>query len=118
MRDSGARRASARRPDPQADRRLSRRPTHGTGLAPSAGAVLAGVLYLLFISGLVAGELFPEFPKNNSTDDATGLARLFGVYSEDPADYAKLLFWSFMSGFSESFVSNIIGRFESKGQDV
>jgi hypothetical protein len=86
-----------------------------TWLAPVAGAVLAGVLYLIFISKLLAGDLFPAFTaESEAAKAATGLAKLFEVTSSDPANYAKLFFWSFVAGFSEIFVTDIIGRFESQ----
>lgn len=88
-----------------------------TWLAPVSGAVLAGILYILFISGLLAGELFPKFVFDpESAKGVTGIARIFHVSSNDPADYAKLLFWSFVAGFSERFVTDIIGRFHAKAE--
>ena len=102
-------------------------------LAPFVGAVLAGILYLLFLSGLLAGELFPKFSFNpDSKDGAFGglfskasenakdyakdgaFGGLFSKASENAKDYAKLFFWSFVAGYSEQFVTNIIGRFERK----
>ena len=80
-----------------------------TWLAPIAGAVLAGVLYLLFLSGLLAGELFPEFKPIDPTGAFGGM---LSTNSTNSADYAKLFFWSFVSGFSEKFVIDIIGKFE------
>src|ERR1700752_3153742 len=59
-------------------------------LAPFAGGVLAGVLYLIFLSGLLAGQLFPKFEFDPSADNIVGLPRLFHMYSTQPAEYAKL----------------------------
>jgi len=85
-----------------------------TFLAPLAGALLAGVLYLLFISNLLAGQMFPSFSaETEEAQKASGLMKLFLVSSADPANYAKLFFWSFVAGFSERFVTDIIGRFDS-----
>ena len=86
-------------------------------LAPVAGALLAGVLYLLFIGQIVHGPLFPAF--NTDTEaikNAKGFVKLFAIESPTPSDYAKLLFWSFVAGFSEKFVTDVIGRFESQEQ--
>ncbi|KKO47168.1 hypothetical protein WG68_00490 [Arsukibacterium ikkense] len=80
-------------------------------LAPLTGATLAGVLYLAFLSGLLSGHLFPSFEKINE-DTMTVFAGLFEVHSDNPRDYAKLFFWSFIAGFSEKFVTNIIGQFD------
>lgn len=84
-----------------------------TWLAPMAGAVMAGVIYLLFISNLLAGSMFPVFGAP-IPDNVVGFARLLYISSDDPADYAKLLFWCFVAGFSECFVTDIIGRFRSQ----
>jgi len=80
-------------------------------LAPISGSVLAGVLYLLFISGMVTGALFPEIVADENSK-STGLRILFEIRSDKPSEYAKLLFWSFVAGYSERFVTDIIGRFE------
>jgi hypothetical protein len=86
-----------------------------TLLAPVAGAVMAGVLYLLLISGLLGGQLFPVFDADNpSTTSAIGIAKLFQAEAAGAADYAKLLFWCFVAGFSERFVTDIIGRFSDQ----
>jgi hypothetical protein len=82
-----------------------------TFLAPLAGATLAGVLYLAFLSGILAGEIFPDF---KIEDNSGAFGGLFTANSSNPADYAKLLFWSFVAGFSEKFVTNIIGSFEQR----
>ncbi|MGD9728284.1 MAG: hypothetical protein AB7G68_11010 [Nitrospiraceae bacterium] len=87
-------------------------------LSPIAGATLAGILYLIFIGDLLGGELFPEFElppkKGENTSQAGGINIIFEVGSAQPAVYAKLLFWSFVAGYSERFVTDIIGRFESQ----
>lgn len=85
-----------------------------TWLAPVAGAVMAGVLYLLFISELLSGDLFPSFSADPNLPDGTeGILVLFLIQGASAAVYAKLLFWSFVAGFSERFVTDIIGQFTS-----
>ena len=85
-------------------------------LAPLVGGILALILYLLFLSGLVEGDLFPRFkPPEAGTSIAKGLLALFEYSGRDPTDYAKLLFWSFLGGYSEKFVVDIIGNFEKTG---
>ena len=71
-----------------------------TLLAPVAGAVLSGVLYLLIISGLLGWQLFPEIsPPSDSVRSANGISKLFQTEFKSSQDYAKLLFWSFVAGF-------------------
>ncbi len=114
-------------------------------LSPMVGGILAILLYVLFISGLVDGDLFPTIvaegtglgPNGSSLVGAQttevgraavraaenqafvqrvssgSLADLFGVYGASPADYAKILFWCFLGGYSERFVTNIISQFET-----
>jgi hypothetical protein len=87
-----------------------------TLLSPLTGGFLAVVLYAVFISGLLAGDLFPAF-----TFDSTDTARpgtvvfqdIIQVRANTVQDYAKLLVWSFIAGYSEKFVINIIGQFRS-----
>ncbi|MEP2978855.1 MAG: hypothetical protein ABJO86_05190 [Lentilitoribacter sp.] len=81
-------------------------------LAPMVGGVLAMVLYLIFLSGLLRGDMFPEFV-SLSTDKTTGFPTIFEQYGKHGfSDYAKLLVWAFIAGFSEKFVTNVLGRFE------
>jgi hypothetical protein len=83
-------------------------------LAPFSGGLLASVLYLLFLAGLLAGELFPTFVSDSELNHKNGFFQLLHMQSGNPKDYAKLLFWSFVAGFSEKLVVDIIGRFENR----
>lgn len=83
-------------------------------LSPIAGAILAELVYLLFISGLLAGNMFPTFVPDNQGGTVQGLRAIFEVHCASASDYAKVLFWSFVAGFSEKFATNIIGQFESR----
>jgi hypothetical protein len=86
-------------------------------LSPIAGAILAELVYLLFISGLLAGNMFPAFVKDSLPDNQSGsiqgLKAIFEVHCPSASDYAKVFFWSFVAGFSEKFATNIINQFES-----
>jgi hypothetical protein len=83
-------------------------------LSPIAGAILAELVYLLFISGLLAGKMFPTFVPDNPGAASYGIKTLFEVHCPDAAEYAKVLFWSFVAGFSEKFATNIIGQLSSE----
>ena len=81
-------------------------------LAPMVGGVLAMVLYLIFLSGLLRGDMFPEF-MSKTTDKTSGFPTIFEQYGKHGfSDYAKLLVWAFIAGYSEKFVTNVLGRFE------
>jgi len=101
-------------------------------LSPLVGGILAVVTYVLFVSGLLEGDLFPRFvaDRTGAVASATGLAaaapdgaaaggpqgfrKIFAIQGEAAADYAKLLFWCFIAGFSERFATDIMSRFESR----
>jgi hypothetical protein len=83
-------------------------------LIPIYGGIFALVLYVGFLSGIVRGDLFPEFsiPTFSKPMPTTeDLQRFFrDTYPVSGADTAKLLFWCFVAGFSERFVPQIIGK--------
>ena len=86
-----------------------------TLLSPFVGGVLALLLYVLFLSELITGDLFPKFiPKIPKTcaELCSGFLCIFEQEGERYQDYAKLIFWCFVAGYSERFVTDIIGRFE------
>lgn len=70
------------------------------------GGVLAGVLYLLFISGIVSGDLFPKIVEQK--DMTKSWVDIFNQYAEGPAGYAKLYVWSFIAGFNQKYVVDIL----------
>jgi hypothetical protein len=82
-----------------------------TWLAPMTGAVLAVVLYLFILSGLLGGEMFPK--PATTYPDGRPFGGLFETFSGVRSEYAKLFAWSFIAGYSEKLVTNIIGRFET-----
>ncbi len=82
-----------------------------TALSPLVGGVLAFLLFILFLSGLLSGDLFPVFlPDSNSSSES--FLSIFEQHGEGHKEYAKLIFWSFVAGFSEHFVTDVISRFE------
>ncbi len=101
-------------------------------LSPLVGGILALLLYFLFIAGLLEGDLFPDFNTAEAirlvgnlpvepviTDTSkSGLSVLFEVQGVGYKDYAKLIFWCFLAGYSESFVTNIISHFESSADQT
>jgi hypothetical protein len=82
-------------------------------LSPLTGGVLAVVTYIFFVSGMLKGELFPEFVPDDPSSGNIGLRVLFAVHCATGADYGKALLWGFVAGFSERFATDIISRFES-----
>lgn len=85
-------------------------------LSPLVGGILALLTYILFISGLLAGDLFPKFGPDTGAKPVEGLGAIFAIHGE-AADYAKLMFWCFLAGFSEKFAVNILSQFESRASN-
>lgn len=86
-------------------------------LSPLVGSILATLLFFLFVSGLLTGDLFPNFTGDGDSL-SVGLLSLFVVFGESYTDYAKLIFWCFLAGYSETFVTNIISNFEFSADHV
>jgi len=76
------------------------------------GGILALLLFVLFLSGLLSGQLFPHFVPDAPDQTAKDLSSVFTAHGEHYQEYAKLVFWSFVAGFSERFVTDVISRFE------
>lgn len=87
-------------------------------LIPVYGGIFALVLYLGFLSKVIEGSLFPHFaspPFSEPIPTTEDIKNFFSqTYPATGADLAKLLFWSFVAGFSERFVPQIIDRSEAK----
>ena len=82
-------------------------------LSPLVGGVLAVVTYILFLSKMLQGQIFPHFVPDDPSNPDIGLRVLFAVHPATGADYGKALLWGFVAGFSERFATDIISRFES-----
>jgi len=83
-----------------------------TCLSPLVGGILALLLYVLFLSGLLSGDIFPRFVAEEIPQ--VGFSSIFNQHGESYKDYAKLVFWCFVAGFSEHFVTDVISRFEGE----
>ncbi|HEX6376824.1 MAG TPA: hypothetical protein VFZ91_14025 [Allosphingosinicella sp.] len=70
------------------------------------GAVFAILLLLILMGGLVQGSLFPQF----------GGAGWFDLLFR-PSDWARLMVWSFIAGFSERFVPDLLNNLILRSRD-
>ncbi|WP_416140765.1 hypothetical protein ACM26W_10490 [Halomonas sp. HK25] len=90
-------------------------------LVPIFGGVFALVLYCIFLSGIVTGSLFPEFhypPRPDDGPDSGYMIEVFTLtYPNSGQDLARFLFWSFVAGFSERFVPQIITKVSSSAAE-
>ncbi len=84
-----------------------------TCLSPLVGGILASLTYILFVSGLLSGDLFPKFVADKGAAATDGLAALFAIHGQG-TDYAKLIFWCFLAGYSERFVTDLLEQFEGR----
>ena len=86
-------------------------------LIPINGGIFAIVLHILFISGIMEGALFPEY--HQVAIDQNNLTQSFAdfmtyTFPKVGPNIAKLIFWSFVAGFSERFVPQIIRKTAEK----
>jgi hypothetical protein len=84
--------------------------------APLLGAIFGVLLYVCFTGGLVSGVLFPTFTVTPDMDYKTPFAQfLFGTIAVmNNADFAKLLVWSFIAGFAERLMPDLIDQMVAK----
>ena len=83
-------------------------------VAPSfVGGVLGLVLYMLFAAHILAGDLFPSIvPDKDSAQDT--VRSILTQHADGMKEYAKLLFWSFIAGFNQKYVVDIINSVKAK----
>ena len=83
-------------------------------LIPIFGAIFSLILYCVFLSGLITSVAFPVFyfPQPPQTGPGTDfiIKVLRETYPSTGPDLAKLIFWSFVAGFAERLVPQIISK--------
>jgi hypothetical protein len=82
-----------------------------TILTPMVGGILAILLHMIFLSGLISGQMFPKFVPDANPPDVEDLRVIFATHADGYASYAKLFVWSFVAGYSERFVVDMLGSF-------
>jgi hypothetical protein len=79
----------------------------------AVAVAFAFLLYLVFMGGLLSGGLFPEFQRGDHS--FRSISRfVLEMNPNSNADFAKLLVWSFVAGFSGKFVPNLIAKLEGQ----
>lgn len=89
-------------------------------LIPVYGGIFSLVLYTGFLSEIINGPLFPHFvmpPFGESPTREDVIRLLQKTYPTSGQELAKLLFWSFVAGFSERFVPQLIDRSQTVATD-
>lgn len=77
------------------------------------GGILACLLYMLFISGIISGELFPFIMLDEGVLPS-GFEAIFHQHADGPAEYAKLVFWAFVAGFNQKYVVDVVESIRSR----
>ena len=91
-------------------------------LSPMLGAIFAVVLLLIFLGGIVSGTVFPKILSLDCPENCTFPSQLshwpfwLKLRPESSVDYAKLFLWSFIAGFAERFVPDILDRVVQRSQ--
>jgi hypothetical protein len=84
----------------------------GLVVPPLVGGILGIVLYILFLSNLIGGDVFPKFEADKNAP--IGFEALFYQHAVDMPAYAKLFFWAFIAGFNQNYVVDLINSVRSK----
>ncbi len=81
------------------------------------GAIAAAVLYMLFASGLLQGDLFPYFVCKVGEDECTSFDLLVNEWGpEQASDYAKIIVWGLIAGFAERLVPDTLQSLSKSAQ--
>ena len=86
-------------------------------LSPVNGGIFAILLMIMFLSGILEGAMFPRFSDVVIDHEHVGKSFkdwLTMTFPTSGSDIAKLIFWSFVAGFSERFVPQIIRKTTDK----
>lgn len=89
----------------------------GIYLSIVVGASFSIVLYMLMVAGLskISGTMMPEFVKPDVVGDLS-ISHYFERFMPvDTFSFAKLLCWSFVAGFAEQFVPDMLDRMSKSG---
>jgi hypothetical protein len=84
-------------------------------IPPLIGAIAAFLLYIVFVSELVQSPMFPHLTCVHGKCD-TILGLMDGYWPEKAPDYGKAFVWSFIAGFSERFVPDLLQSLVKKEQ--
>jgi hypothetical protein len=78
---------------------------------PLTGSIFAGLLFLIFASGVLSGDVFPKFVVTPAQPTGVDFQTFFFHTAPDSGkSYALVMVWSFIAGFLERFVPDTIDR--------
>lgn len=86
----------------------------GVVVALISGAIFAILLYAVMLSGLLGegGGMLPKFNESSGLGNVrvTLSYLMFDVNPASYSDFAKVIVWSFVAGFAERFVPDVLDR--------
>lgn len=86
-------------------------------VTPLIAGLLSWVAYAICLSGLLQGSLFPKFAGSDALYE--NLEQMFSVVKpETTLDVAKVLLWSFVAGFFEKFIPNILDKIAGEVENM
>jgi hypothetical protein len=85
-------------------------------ISPLIGGILALLLWTTFFSGLIQGTFFPAI-EGTKGEYQNFQDLLVNTHPASYADAAKGMFWAFVAGYSERFVTNIIDKLAEDSHD-
>lgn len=81
-----------------------------------SGSIFALLLLLIFAAGLVKGDLFPDLHQLAARENDNFVALLWPLAKGNTGEFHKLLVWSFIAGFAEQFVPDILDQLTARQQ--
>lgn len=86
-------------------------------ITPLIAGLLSWVAYAICLSGLLQGSLFPVFAGGDVAYE--NLEQMFSVVRPNTTlDVAKVLLWSFIAGFFEKLIPNILDKIAGDVDDL
>lgn len=84
-------------------------------ITPIIAGLLGWICYAFFLTEMLKGPLFPDFTGKNLP--YTDLSSVFTIVPLTTLDAAKALLWSFVAGFSEKMIPNILDKLAAQGEN-
>ena len=85
-------------------------------IPPVIGAIAAVVLYLVFVGKFFESPLFPKIACLPDKSCVSLLELMKYYWPSSPEDYGKALVWSFIAGFAERLVPDVLQGLAAKAE--
>lgn len=88
-----------------------------SSIPPLVGAISATILYVLFAGEIIESPFFPKFTCQGGGSCDEFVLFLQNWSPDQAQDFAKVIVWGFIAGFSERFVPDILNRVARKSNE-